>query len=974
MVYFSENYSRINLPIAKEGIRGLRNAQIGAIHAIGSHFTIRKETPAIIIMPTGSGKTAVLVLAAFLLQAKRVLVLSSSVLVRGQIFKEFNDLETLKYCNVFHNDLNTPKVKEIKSPITNIQEWEELNDYDVVIGIPKSINEGINDTLSPPEDLFDLILVDEAHHVPAYTWSNTVEAFENAKKVYFTATPFRRDKKEIKGITAFNYPLSKAYEDKIFGEIGYYAVKVEEGVDPDLAIAREADKIFKQDRLAGLKHYIMVRTSSKVNAKELNDLYQDNTTLRLRRVDSTKTYRYIRQTIAKLKKGELDGIICVDMLGEGFDFPNLKIGVIHQPHKSLAVTLQFIGRFARTNAENIGEAKFIAIPNNITIGRKQLFAEGAIWNDIIKDLSEQTIIEEDEIKEVLDTFELTSSSEDDDDQFSLYNLNPYFHVKVYKTEEFNIYGEIDIPNHEVIHEGISEENAALIFVTRETIKPKWIKSEQIVNTKYYLFVIFYDEKNGLIFIHSSSIRTLQFYDDVIEEFSNGVYERISKHEINKVLVDLDDTEFFNIGMQNKSPNSGESYRTISGANAEKSIRKSHGRLYANGHVFGKAKSKGESITIGYSSGAKVWSNAYEKIPKLIKWCKLLGEKIVSDKTVSTKTGLDNLSIGTPISKFPFTVISSTWNGDTFHNPPLLNVMEEDEISATYQLLDFEIVIDKDKSDEDKLYFYLTNDIITIDLTYDFEEYYLFESDNEKGNYIIKYGNNTIDILDYLDDFPLHLYLNEFANVINHDYHKPSQEGELYFDPDRVESIDWEALNTDITIEFYEDAQSKIDNGNRNSIHDSLDEYILGTNPNVLIYDHGTGEVADHISINDNANDILIELFHVKGSSGPNPGDRVGDVYEVCMQAIKSQLWTSNRNGFKKKMNHRGHNKNEKFKRGTLIDFNNILAQNKQLRFKFTIVQPGISSVLLSEKLSTIIAASDDAIQNNGNEALRVLGS
>ena len=49
------------------------------------------------------------------------------------------------------------------------------------------------------------------------------------------------------------------------------------------------------------------------------------------------------------------------MLGEGFDFPNLKIAAIHSPHKSLVSTLQFIGRFARTNAENIGTAKFIAM-------------------------------------------------------------------------------------------------------------------------------------------------------------------------------------------------------------------------------------------------------------------------------------------------------------------------------------------------------------------------------------------------------------------------------------------------------------------------------------------------------------------------------------------------------------------------------------------------------------------------------------
>ena len=40
-------------------------------------------------------------------------------------------------------------------------------------------------------------------------------------------------------------------------------------------------------------------------------------------------------------------VVCVDMLGEGFDLPQLKVAAIHDLHKSLAVTLQFIGRFAR---------------------------------------------------------------------------------------------------------------------------------------------------------------------------------------------------------------------------------------------------------------------------------------------------------------------------------------------------------------------------------------------------------------------------------------------------------------------------------------------------------------------------------------------------------------------------------------------------------------------------------------------------
>jgi superfamily II DNA or RNA helicase len=46
------------------------------------------------------------------------------------------------------------------------------------------------------------------------------------------------------------------------------------------------------------------------------------------------------------------------MLGEGYDLPNLKIAALHDQHKSLAITLQFIGRFTRSSSNTpIGDAQ-----------------------------------------------------------------------------------------------------------------------------------------------------------------------------------------------------------------------------------------------------------------------------------------------------------------------------------------------------------------------------------------------------------------------------------------------------------------------------------------------------------------------------------------------------------------------------------------------------------------------------------------
>lgn len=971
MDYFSSNYNRINYPIATENQKGLRNAQIGAIHAIGAHFSIYKTEPALIVLPTGAGKTAVLNMSAYLLKAKRVLVISSSVLVRGQIVEEFETLKTLKSSHVFHNDLNLPKVNEIKSPIRSTEEWKKLLDYDVVVGIPNSINEGINSGIEIPIDLFDLILVDESHHVPAFTWTNVVRAFPNAKKIFFTATPFRRDKKEIEGKLIYNYPLSKAYEDKIFGDIVYYPV-ITKNPNIDLGIAIEAEKVFMADKTAGMKHFIMVRTDTKDHAEVLNKLYSENTSLKLKKVDSTLSYRTIKTTIEKLKRGELDGVICVDMLGEGFDFPNLKIAAIHSPKKSLANTLQFIGRFARTNAENIGQAKFLAIPSDLEIGKKKLFEKGAIWNDIIKNLSEETIEGEDELKNVLDTFEKEQISAENKDELSFYNLNPYCHVKVFKADGINFGGIIDILGHEILYHAISRDNNAIVFITKESQKPKWLITDDLINIKHYFFLFYYDEASKLLFINSS-IKTVQFYDDLVETFATGKFERISKYQINKVLMDIQDPEFFNIGMQNRAANSGESYRIIAGPNAETTIRKSHGKNYANGHVFMKGKTKGVGVTIGYSSGSKVWSNAYEKIPNFIKWCQGIAVKIISKKDVKTNTGFDNLPIGQIVSKFPFPAHGATWNHDIFSQNPFLNKIQDGEILKNCQLLDFAVEVNKSKSTLDKVHIELILDDITIPLTYDFDNHFQYESLQE-FTYLAVIHNHNIDLIHYLNENPFQIYLDDFATIAEHEYFPPPSAEDYQYSASNIIPFDWKSTNTDITREFYKEIADKNTNRNKDSIHETLQNKLVNDKYDVLIYDHGTGEVADFITIREYSDKLDIHLYHIKGSGGVNPGDRVSDVYEVCMQAVKSQVWTANKHTFKEKIISRTKDNGTKFLSGDLSKFKALMDKGIKADFVFAIVQPGLSERTFSAKLSYILAATDDSLNNSGYESLMVIGS
>ena len=99
-------------------------------------------------MPTGSGKTTVLILSAFMQRVNRVLVITPSTLVRGQIFDEFSNLTTLKNIAVLYKDVKCPKVIEIKGFFKTQEELNNLNNFDVVISTPNCIYQAIKDNLN----------------------------------------------------------------------------------------------------------------------------------------------------------------------------------------------------------------------------------------------------------------------------------------------------------------------------------------------------------------------------------------------------------------------------------------------------------------------------------------------------------------------------------------------------------------------------------------------------------------------------------------------------------------------------------------------------------------------------------------------------------------------------------------------------------------------------------------------------------
>nr|WP_198173371.1 DEAD/DEAH box helicase family protein [Cupriavidus sp. USMAA2-4] len=358
---------------------------------MAAHF-IERHDPALISLPTGYGKTAVLTAACFLAQARRVLVVTPTNTLRTQTARAFRTLDTLRRLTALPAEaaLAGPLVAVVEERITSPQQWQALESSDVVVCTPYSASPDLDGAVPPPADMFDLVLLDEGHHSPAKTWAAFIRATPNSRHVLLSATPFRRDRRQLPGRLIFYYSLRQAVSENAFGKVCFSPVIVDEDALPesrDAALVARAVEVFRRDAAAGLQHRLLARTARISDAERLEEQYV-NAGLRVEAVSSRRSKQQIEEIERRLVVGELDGVVCVDMFGEGYDFPKFKIAVLHSAHKSLVPTLQFIGRFARTNDEQTGTATFLAVPRDVDAESSELYRDGVDWDVLLADVVE----------------------------------------------------------------------------------------------------------------------------------------------------------------------------------------------------------------------------------------------------------------------------------------------------------------------------------------------------------------------------------------------------------------------------------------------------------------------------------------------------------------------------------------------------------------------------------------------------------
>jgi DNA repair protein RadD len=363
-----------------DGNPQLREPQKEAYDAVTQHFA-RQKTPAIVQLPVGCGKTGVAAILPFGLSHKRTLVVAPNTTIREGLYADLNIANAScfwKKAGVLDSFTSGPFTALVDGPKANIDDC--INSHVVVANVQQLASSADRWLSQFPPDFFDLIIIDEGHHVAAESWQRVVRAFPQARFVSLTATPFRADNKDLLGELIYRYPFARAmlngYIKHIVsasahpteitftarGETTTYTLeqildlKEEAWFRRGVALsdecnrhiaAKAVEKLQALKAATGFPHQIAAAAMSIDHADQVRAIFQElglqAETIHSGMPDDRKT-----AVLAKLRNNQIDAIVQVAMLTEGFDHPPLSVAAIFRPYRSLSPYIQFVGRVMRT--------------------------------------------------------------------------------------------------------------------------------------------------------------------------------------------------------------------------------------------------------------------------------------------------------------------------------------------------------------------------------------------------------------------------------------------------------------------------------------------------------------------------------------------------------------------------------------------------------------------------------------------------
>lgn len=962
------------LSIDVQGSGGLREPQRGALFAALAHWTTGREEPANVVMPTGTGKTEAMIALYVADLADRLLVLVPSDALRRQVGGKFATFGVLPRIGVVSEAAPLPFVGSLEHRLGSVDGAVEFaTACNIIVATPPALFRTDDAVLEALFGECSHLVVDEAHHVAAKTWRRVRDAFPGQRVVQFTATPFRTDGKRLGGRTVYEFPLKEAQRLGYFAPINY--VGLPPSADDDVAIATEAIKRLRDDLANGFDHLLMARAKTRTGAELLHGLYAELAPDLGPRLLHSSLAKGVRDEAMEAVYARTSRVIvCVNMLGEGFDLPELKVAALHDVHHSLGVTLQFVGRFARTVPGNsvdgarVGEATVVAARSDSRLddNLRRLYREDSDWNELIRDLSAQRLRQEEEVEEFERGFQ-------GDSEIPTQGIQPKMSTVVFRTQCRD--WDLDalaarFPPESLLTDGfvVNDDRHVLWFVTETRTEARWGDYASADDVSHELYVMYWDEPSGTLYINCSSNQG--HYIDEARALCGETAELIRGQDVYRAMAGIRRPTPTNVGLLDVRSRARR-FTMLVGANVTDGFPTVDRQTKTQTNIFITGYEGGERATVGAGTKGRIWS--YQSAPTLkhwLDWCDHIGAKLRD-----TTTRIDDIQAGfikpvelekwpdlvTLAVEWPYDLLAYTGEGPVFdvgddRTPLLLTDISVRDYSRAAPVIE------------------VSTDAWTA-------EYQVAVT--AKGLQVTALGADPV-VSTTRTSYTLSEWLNRngFRLLLERDSVIESN-GTLYqpdetqppYDVARLTVIDWKAAGIDIRRE------SQGADRDPSSIQAFMIGQVAADDTwEVILDDDGKGEIADIVAMKSGNVDLTLRLVHCKFSSSDTPGGRLKDLYELCGQAQRSGRRRVNLVQTIERLIARERRRMRAaatgFERGSLNDLYRLLdlAEQRRGRLEVVLVQPGLSRQAATSEALSLLASTEGYVTDVADGTVEIVCS
>lgn len=583
------------------------------------------------------------------------------------------------------------------------------------------------------------------------------------------------------------------------------------------------------------------------------------------------------------------------MLGEGINFPNVRLLAYHDKHKSTAPTIQLLGRLARASDSVAASGLLIAVGDQdvypaIQDAVRDLYQEDADWVELLPSLIDDYVDADRANAEFARGF-------GDSSKLKIDCVHPVGRAVVHECRPSSAFIDIlakgELPpalrpnellwgNEYVLYSGVHREDGLVIVVTCNVQKPSWYRDDLSLDSPTYgLHVVAWrpraDSPEGLLIVNSDDTRLGRIIRDCLVGRSE-----VKLAEAERLQASFDAYErvgVSSVGVRNVFPGvvGTPSYATFGGSRVENGLRASDTDNRALGHVMAQVRNTdGTTATAGLATEkGKLWQSRYLPLREFATFCTDLADAYWAPATSASGPLLPAIARGVRLEEFPRSPLIATLHEGWLNSGRTL------PSGAALGDLDIQVSEPSDDGRE-----------IPLDLIVEATGEVVWTGAQRVDGSFVSVGTELCSQHGYsgkealsvtLEDFPPTIHFLAGETVTGALLHKPiAARADL---PVFLRSP-WSWTGVDTTHETPTHATGG------EAIHTTVERRLerqrtRGTARWVLCND-GQGEIADHIVVELRPCDQpRVELWHSKGTGGA-PGIRVTDMEVLVAQAVKSR--------------------------------------------------------------------------------------